>query len=70
MPLARSASSTDGGLEPAHHRVEVAQRVEATDAELAVHEIEPQPLADEHERRPFAQWARHVGQSAVSEAEK
>ena len=36
-----------GRLEPAHHRVEVAQRVEAANAELGVHEVEPEPLTDE-----------------------
>jgi hypothetical protein len=63
IPLARSASSTGGGLEPPHHALEIAKRVVAAEAVLAIHEIQPQSLSDEHEGRAFAVCARREGRN-------
>ena len=45
-------------LEPAHETLEVAQRIEASQAVLAVDEVQPQSLSDEHEGRAFGGRAR------------
>jgi len=49
-----------GRFEPAHERLKIAQGVEATKTLLTVDEVEPQPFADEHERRTFCRRARDV----------
>src|SRR5262249_52397137 len=51
-------------LEPPNECLEVPQGVEAAKSLLTVDEVQPQPLAHEHERRAFGRhaWRREGGQ--------
>ncbi len=50
----------DRRLEPTDERFEIAQCVVSADAEFAIHEIEPESFADEHEGRAFQRWPRYA----------